>query len=276
MPVFGIGTWQIGGRFEPNPDNDDARDIAAIRAAIERGVTHIDTAESYADGKAEEIVGEAIAPFSREQLLLVSKVSADHMRSDQVRAACEASLRRLKTDYLDVYLLHRHNPDVPIAETMDAMNALVARGLIRRIGLSNFSVASHEEAARHAATPIVATQAHYNLKSRQPERDGLLQYCQKNDTFLIAWRPIEKGGLTGRGVAVVDELCEKYGKTPTQIAINWLIAQDHVVTLAKSSSIAHLEENLGAIGWIMGDVDVERLRREFPNQDAVSDAVPLG
>jgi len=276
MPVFGLGTWQMGGREERNPDNDDERDILAIRAAIERGITHIDTAEIYAAGHSEELVGQAIAPYDRSKLFIVSKVSSEHMRGEQVIAACEASLKRLGTPYLDLYLLHRHDPVVALSETMEAMNKLVERGLICNIGLSNFNVASHQEAARYAATPIVATQVHYNLKYREPERSGLLEYYQKNDTLLIAWRPLSKGVLTSRGVPIVDELCAKYNKTPAQITINWLISQANVVTLSKASNIAHLEENLGAIGWEMEPTDVERLRREYPDQAEVSDVVPLG
>lgn len=276
LPVFGLGTWQMGGREERNPDNDDERDIAAIRAAIDRGLTHIDTAEIYANGRAEEIIAQAIAPYERPKLFIVSKVSGEHQRGPEVMAACEASLKRLRTPYLDLYLLHRHDPTVPLSETIGAMNKLVERGLVRQIGLSNFDVASHQEARRFAATPIVASQAHYNLKFREPERAGLLDYCQQNDTLLIAWRPLGKGLLAQAGLPLVDELCEKYNKTPAQIAINWLICQPNVVTLAKSSSLAHLEENLGALGWEMEPADIERLRREYPGQESVSDVVALG
>jgi len=276
MPIFGIGTWQMGGRFERDKHNDDARDIGALREAIERGITHIDTAESYADGKAEELVGQAIKHYDREKLFVVSKVSGWHMHEKDVVHSCEQSLKRLGTDYLDLYLLHRHNADVPLAETMNALNALHERGLIRNLGLSNFTKEAHAEAAACAASPIMATQVHYNLKFREPATSGLLDYCQEHDTMLIAWRPLGKGEQAQQGTSVVDELCEKYGKTPAQIAINWLVAQENVVTLAKTSNHEHFEENLGALGWNMEANDVERLRQEYPGQKTVSDTVPLG
>ncbi|MBU2575703.1 aldo/keto reductase [Patescibacteria group bacterium] len=276
IPVFGIGTWNMGGRFERNPDNDDARDIAAIQKAIEQGITHIDTAEVYAEGKSEEIVGKAIAKYDREKLVIVSKVFLEHMHYNDVIAACEASLKRLQTDYLDLYLLHRHDPHTPLEETMDAMNKLKERALIRNIGLSNFTVEAHKQATQYASTPIVATQVHYNLKSREPKRAGVLDYCQQNDTLLIAWRPIEKGALAESGIPVIDELCEKYNKTPAQIAINWLISQKNVVTISKSSNFEHLKENLGAVGWEMEQEDVKRISQEYPNQEDVSNTVPLG
>lgn len=275
LPVFGLGTYMMGGWRERDFSNDDECDIAAIRSAIERGITHIDTAESYANGHAEEMVGQAITPYDRTKLFIVSKVSGEHMQHDQVIQACKQSLHRLRTDYFDLYLLHRHDPSVPLAETMAAMNELVERGLIKNIGLSNFTVSAHQEAAQYAAKPIVATQVHYNLKFREPERTGLLNYCQQNDTLLIAWRPVGKGMFTTNGIPVVDELCEKYNKTPAQIAINWLISQPNVVTLAKSSNLAHLEENLGALGWEMELADVIRLAKEYPDQEDVSDTVPL-
>ena len=275
MPVFGIGPWGMGGREERNPDNDDVRDITALRTAIDMGVTHIDTAEIYAAGRSEELVGEAVKSYDREKLFIVSKAASGHMRHNDLIRACEQSLTRLQMEYLDLYLLHRHDLDVDLEETINALNELVERGLIRNIGLSNFTTASHQEAATYAATPIVATQVHYNIQYREPEYDGLLAHCQENDCLLIAWRPLSKGEYAQRGVPVIDDLCETYGKTPAQIALNWLISQKNVVTLSKSSNLDHLTENLGAIGWEMKPEDIELIRTEYPSQREVSDVAPL-
>ncbi|TSC86509.1 MAG: Uncharacterized protein G01um10148_495 [Parcubacteria group bacterium Gr01-1014_8] len=274
MPVFGIGTWQMGGRHDRNTTND-ATDIAAIRAAIDMGVTHIDTAEVYASGHAEELVGKAIRGYDRSKLFIASKVFADHMEHDALINACTASLARVGTDYFDLYILHRHVPNVLLSETMAAMDELKNRELIRNLGVSNFNTAALEESRRCATNPIVYNQVHYNLEFREPEREGLLDYCQKNDVFLAAWRPLEKGALLADAPQVLIEMCDKYKKTPAQIAINWLISQKNVVTLAKSSNIDHLKENLGAIEWEMDTEDIERLRLEFPDQKDISDAVPL-
>lgn len=273
---FGLGTWQMGGRDEHDPNNDDQADVRAIRAAIDLGVTQIDTAEIYADGYTEELVGKAIEGYDRKKLFIISKVQAAHMKRDKLLKSCKESLKRVGTGYFDLYLLHRHNPNVPLRETMQAMDELVAEGLIRNIGVANFNSESLREAQDCTKNPIVYDQVHYNLEFREPERDGLVNYCQKNDVFLAAWRPVQKGAFVSSPVAILLEICEKYKKTPAQIAINWLISQKNVITLSKTRTIEHLKENLGAIGWQMEIGDIERLREEYPDQKQVSDAVPLG
>lgn len=275
MPVFGIGTWQMGGRTERNPLNNDDQDIQAIRTAIDMGITHIDTAEIYAAGHSEELVAQAIKGYMRSKLFIVSKVYAGHLKYDQVLKAVDGSLRRLKTDYLDLYLIHAPSSVVPIRETMRAMDALVDRGLIKNIGISNFKKERHKEAQACTKNKIVATQVHYNLIFREPERTSLLKYCQDEDVLLIAWRPVQKGLLTSNDKGMLDQMCRKYKKSAAQIAINWLISQENVITLSKMSNIEHIKENLGALGWQMEKEDIEKIRREFPDQEEVSDAVPL-
>lgn len=276
MPVFGLGTWMMGGDKNRDPNNDDRADIKAIQNTIEAGITHIDTAENYAEGHAEKLVGQAIKDYDRRNLFLVSKVGRANLGYDNLIRACRNSLKRLQTDYLDLYLIHAPNPEIPIEETMRAMDTLREEGLIRNIGISNFTVERTEEAQAHTKNKIVANQLHLNLIFRETERKGLLEYCQKNDIMFVAWRPVQKGTLTEKGThKILDEICKKYDKTPAQIAINWLISQPNVVTLSKMRNPAHLKENLGALGWQMEKEDIEKLRNEFPNQQNVSDAVPL-
>lgn len=275
MPAYGLGTWQMGGREIRDPSNDDDADIQAIKNAIDLGITHIDTAESYADGYTEILVGKAIKTSERENLFIVSKVKAVHLKYDDLIASCKASLERLGTSYLDMYLIHFPNPDIPIKESMRAMDTLFEEGLIKNIGVSNFTVNEIEEAKSSTMNKIVADQTHLNLKYREAERKGILKYCQENDLMLIAWRPLQKGVLLKNNENIVDELAKKYDKTPAQIAINWLLSQDNVVTLSKTRSAEHLKENLGAIGWKMDEEDIDKLRNNYPNQEAVSDTVPL-
>lgn len=275
MPVFGLGTWRVGGTFIRNPFNNDKADIGSIRNAIDADITHIDTAEIYAGGHAEKLVGQAIKGYNRKKLFIVSKVSPLHFRYKDLIRSCENSLRRLETDYSDLYLLHAPNPYVAISETMGAMDKLVERGLVRHIGVSNFTKERMANAQKVAKNKIVANQVHYNLIFREPEATSLLKYCQENDVMLCAWRPVEKGKLADRGIKIIDAMCLKYKKTPAQIAINWLTSQKNVVTLAKMGSREHLLENLGAIGWKIEMKDIEKLRREFPNQEKISDIIPL-
>ena len=275
MPVFGIGSWQMGGRHEQDFTNDDKADIQAICNAIESGIIHIDTAERYANGHAEELVGEAISNYKRDKLFLASKVWNTNLKYKDVLTACSSSLKRLKTDYLDLYLVHLPNPDIPIQETMKAMSKLKKESLIKNIGLSDFSVERVKEAQDYCADKIVVNQLHYNLIFREPERKGLVDFCRENDVFLVAWRPVQYGMLTDASIPVMKEMCAKYHKTPSQIAINWLISQKNIVTISKMRKEDHLKENLGAVGWEMEVDDIEILRCEYPGQKDVSDSVPL-
>ena len=270
MPVLGMGTWQMGGRMERDSRNDDAGQIQALKTGLDLGFNLIDTAESYADGKAEELVGEAIRGYDRGKLFLTSKVWKTHVAYDDVLRAAENSLKRLGTDYLDLYLYHQVNNEVPLKETMRAFDRLVLEKLVRHIGVSNFALERFKRAQACAEHKIVVNQIHYSLSVREPESE-LLPWLQENDVMIQAWRPL-------RGVpdcALLNELCTKYGKTKSQIALNWLIMQKNIVTITASSSARHIQDNLDAAAFEMAPSDVELLMRDFPEKKFISDAVPL-
>ena len=270
MPVLGMGTWQMGGRMERDSRNDDAGQIQALKTGLDLGFNLIDTAESYADGKAEELVGEAIRGYDRGKLFLTSKVWKTHVAYDDVLRAAENSLKRLGTDYLDLYLYHQVNNEVPLKETMRAFDRLVSEKLVRHIGVSNFALERFKRAQACAEHKIVVNQIHYSLSVREPESE-LLPWLQENDVMIQAWRPL-------RGVpdcALLNELCAKYGKTKSQIALNWLIMQKNIVTITASSSARHIQDNLDAAAFEMAPSDVEILTRDFPEKKFISDAVPL-
>ena len=270
MPVLGMGTWQMGGRMERDSRNDDAGQIQALKTGLDLGFNLIDTAESYADGKAEELVGEAIRGYDRGKLFLTSKVWKTHVAYDDVLRAAENSLKRLGTDYLDLYLYHQANNEVPLKETMRAFDRLVSEKLVRHIGVSNFALERFKRAQACAEHKIVVNQIHYSLSVREPESE-LLPWLQENDVMIQAWRPL-------RGVpdcALLNELCAKYGKTKSQIALNWLIMQKNIVTITASSSARHIQDNLDAAAFEMAPSDVELLTRDFPEKKFISDAVPL-
>jgi diketogulonate reductase-like aldo/keto reductase len=273
LPVYGMGLWQMGGRWESDGSQDE-QELAAIRAALDAGVTHIDTAESYGDGHAEELLGKVLKDYDRSKLFIASKVSGPHQTYDSLLKAFYASLKRIGTDYLDLYLLHRFpSPGIDIKETMRAMDELVEKGLVKNIGVCNMSINRFAQAQKHTKHKLVCNQVHYNVLYREIEKSGVLKYCQDNDVMLVAWRPVQKGSLPDS--QLIKEIANKYGKTAYQIAINWLISQKNVVTISKTSNIEHLKENLGAVGWTMDSDDIELIRREFPNQQDISDAVPL-
>ncbi len=270
MPVLGMGTWQMGGRMERDSGNDDAGQIQALRTGLDLGFNLIDTAESYADGKAEELVGEAIRGYERSSLFLTSKVWKTHVAYDDVLRAAEKSLERLGTDYLDLYLYHQVNNEVPLEETMRAFDRLASEKLVRYIGVSNFALERFKRAQACAEHKIVVNQIHYSLSMREPEAE-LLPWLQENDVMVQAWRPL-------RGVpdcALLDNLCAKYGKTKSQIALNWLIMQKNVVTITASNSAKHIQDNLDAAAFEMEPSDMELLTHDFPEKQFISDAVPL-
>jgi len=225
---------------------------------VELGATLIDTAESY---DTEEIVGQAIQGI-RHKALLATKISPCHFRRRDVKTAAEASLRRLKTDYIDLYQLHWPNLIVPLEETMSAMEELVDQGKIRLIGVSNFLAGELRRAqaalSRHR---IFSNQVRYSLIERTVE-GGLLDYCQQNHIAVIAFTPL------GHGLdeisrmdpnAVLDRITKQCGKTRAQVALNWCLAKEGVVTIPKANTIEHVAENCGASGWRLTAEQVQEL-----------------
>lgn len=273
LPVYGLGTWGMGGGWnEPDTSNDIA-DIAAIRYAVENGVYHIDTAELYGGGHAEELIARATEGFDRKQLCITTKVlSGMDGGYDGVMRACEASLGRLETDYIDLYLLHRAPPN-DTAGVMRALDRLVEEGVVKNIGVSNVTTHRLTELQNYTGNKLVCNQVHYSLECREIVETDVLRYAQDNDVLITAWGPLSKGALDASGI--LHEMAAKYGRSPYQIALNWLIHQKNVVVISKTGAPEHLDDNLGAFGWDMQEPDWQRLRDEFPGQTAVSDRVPL-
>jgi diketogulonate reductase-like aldo/keto reductase len=268
IPVLGLGTWEIGGGMSTDTSRDN-EGITAIRKAIELGYTHIDTAEMYGAGHSEELIGIAINDFERDSLFITTKVLPEHLRYKDVIKAAEGSLKRLKTDYIDLYLIHIPNPKIPIKETMQAMDYLVEQKKIRFIGVSNFSVTQLKEAGRHTENKIVNNQIEYNLLTRHSGmynvniESEIIPYCQENEIIITAWKPLVKGILFREKNKLLEEIALKYNKTLAQIAINWLISKKNIITIPKSTNIEHLKENLGALGWKLEPEDIKRLDEEF-------------
>lgn len=260
IPGIGLGTWGIGGYAAPDTSRDEEA-ITALQQGIELGMSLIDTAELYGRGHSEELVGQAIKDFTRDQVFIVSKVQNKHLRHDDVIEACQRSLHRLQTDYIDLYLVHSPNYRIPLKETMAAMEELVEHGLTRFIGVSNFPLKLLIEAQGYLSrTEIQANQVKYNLKCRYDEKD-LLPYCQKEGITLMAYTPLEEGSLAIN--KTLQEAGRDYGKTAAQMALNWLIYQQNVVTIPKAASSRHLAENADVMGWQMTAQDFQRLSDAF-------------
>jgi diketogulonate reductase-like aldo/keto reductase len=245
LPKIGFGTGRLGGTLLPSRWRD-AHWLAAIRSALELGYTHIDTAEFYSLGYSEELIGRALreTDTKRADVFITSKVWPNHLRHDKVLRACENSLRRLGTDYLDLYLVHWPNPSVPLAETFRALNQLVRDGKVRHVGVSNFKLSLLKEAQSLSETPIFANQVPYSITNRTYAQNGVIDYCQKNDIFVTAYTPIDHGRV--RGTDVIQSVAEMHQATPHQVALAWLIAQPRVLAIPMSFSSKHQKENLQA------------------------------
>ncbi|MEM1557774.1 MAG: aldo/keto reductase [Thermoproteota archaeon] len=237
--------------------------VSALRKGIELGINLIDTAEIY---ETESLVAEAIKGFKRDELFIATKVWPTHLHYDGVLKAAERSLKRLGCSYIDLYQIHFPNPLIPLEETMRAMNRLVDEGRVRYIGVSNFSLEQLKKAQE--ASPkheIVSNQVEYSLLERRIEGD-LLPYCEKNNIAILAYRPLAHGKLakaSGNFKKVIEEISIKHGgKTPTQIALNWLINISRIVfPIPRASRPDRIIENSVAIGWSLDSEDMEKLGR---------------
>jgi diketogulonate reductase-like aldo/keto reductase len=240
-----------------------AAEIAAIRVGLDLGLTLIDTAEMYANGGAEALVGEAIVG-RREDVFLVSKVLPEHATRRGTIAACERSLQRLGTDRLDLYLLHWRG-DVPLEATVEGFSALIRAGKIRHWGVSNLDVADMEELVGLPGGSEVATdQVLYNLVHRGIEWD-LLPWCHRRHIPIMAYSPIEQGRMLKH--PVLRKVAAQQGATPAQVALAWLLRQDLMIAIPKAATPEHVRENRAALDIRLTDQDLAALDRAFPPPD---------
>jgi len=260
IPKIGFGTWKIGGGMSADRSLD-RRSLMALRSALEVGYTHFDTAEMYASGHSEVLVGQAVreSNIPREKLFITTKVSASHLRYDSVLRSCENSLRRLEMDYVDLYLIHWPSGNIPLNETFQALNKLVYDGQVRHVGVSNFDVKLLEQAQAESGTPILTNQVPYSLSDRSYVRNGVLDYCQKNDILLTAYSPVKEGRL--RVNSGVQAIVDAHSATPYQIALAWLILQPCVITIPMSFSPEHIAENIAAAEIELSAGEIEHLNQ---------------
>lgn len=260
LPAIGQGTWYMG----ENPGHRRA-EVSALRAGVDLGLTLIDTAEMYADGGAEEVVGEALNGL-RERVFLVSKVYPWNAGGQKAIAACEASLRRLKTDYLDLYLLH-WSGNFTFAETVEAMETLIAQGKIRRWGVSNLDVDEMQALWQVPGGRQCATnQVLYHLASRGIEYD-LLPWCQQHQLPVMAYSPLAQAGRLRSGLLnhpVVNEIAHAHSASAAQILLAWVISHQGVMAIPKAASVEHVQQNAAALSITLSAQELAALDKAYP------------
>ena len=278
VSAVGLGMWQAGGKAWGS-DVRDADCRKAMERAVELGVNLVDTAEAYGDGHSERVMSRAIRNVGRDHVFVATKVGGWHLRADDVLKACAASLTRLGVREIDLYQVHWPDPwsQVPLRETIKALEALHRAGRIRNIGVSNFAVRDLEEARSHLSrADIVSNQVRYNMLQREVEAE-VVPYCKREGIAILAWSPIGKGVLTGKyhdgrrpkdrirsdedlfkpanlraAAPLIRELRKigrARGKTAGQVALAWLRRHGHVIPIPGAKRPAQAEENAGAAGW---------------------------
>ena len=265
LPAIGIGTWNMGKAKGPGerPDrSNDEQSIAAIKEAIKLGMWHIDTAEMYSSGHAEQIVARAIKAIPREEVFVTTKVLPSNLKREYLLAAARSSLQRLQINYADLYLIHWVNSTAQIRDAIETMDELVESGKVKHIGVSNFSTTQLKLAQSCTDNKIVTNQVEYNLLDRSCENE-LMPYCQANDIILTAYSPLAQGNSRLLKNKVLAAVAAKHVKTTAQVALNWLVSQKNVIAIPKSSSVQRVRENAGAVGWKLDAKDLELIEKEF-------------
>lgn len=263
IAVIGQGTWMIEGTNHRDTYN---LAIESLQLGLDLGMNHIDTAEMYGNGMVEEIVGRAIAG-RRDEVFLVSKVLPSNASYYDTLRACERSLKRLKTDWLDMYLLHWPSTNHPIYETMRAMETLVKEGLVKFIGVSNFDLEHLKEAERVLQNERIAcNQVMYNLNSRGIEK-SLLPYCNRKGISVVGYAPFGHGNFPSSnsdGGQVLVRIAERHQKTPHQVVLNFIVNHINIFTIPKTSRPQRVKENSDSVGWNLTKDDIVDINRVFP------------
>src|SRR2546428_625952 len=285
VSAVGLGMWQAGGKAW-GADVRDADCRKAMERAVDLGINLVDTAEAYGDGHSEQVMSRAIKNVGRDRVFIATKVGGWHLRADDVRKACAGSLKRLGVREIDLYQVHWPDPwsQVPLRETMKALEALHRAGRIRHIGVSNFAVRDLEEARSDLSkADIASNQVRYNMLQREVEAE-VVPYCKREEIAILAWSPMGKGVLSGKyhdgkrpkdriraeedlfkpanlraTVPLIRELRmigRVHRKTPAQVALAWLRCHPHVIPIPGAKRAAQAEENAGAAGWSLSGAEI--------------------
>lgn len=273
IPKLGLGTFMFGGdHLKRDPNNDDNSQIKSLKYAIDKGFTFIRTAHNYAEGYCEVLVGLAIKGYDRRKLCISSAANQKWaFDKNTLIEVAKGSLKNLQTDYFDLFMIGAVNPNYSIKSILDGLIYLQDHGLAKDIGVANYRLPELKAAHDYLGKRLVYNEMHYNLMIREPEICGALEYCRQNGIMLSAYRPLQLGKLSKPGIALLDNIANKYGKSQSQIALKWLLQKKGVITMVKALNLNHIEEDLDVFGWELENQDMEKLDRDFPNKVNVSD-----
>ena len=262
LPKIGFGTWSLGGASCADRELDSVS-MSALQAALEAGYTHFDTAEFYAAGHCEELVGGALreTKTKRERVFITTKVSPEHLAHEAVIKSCESSLRRLDMDYVDLYLIHWPSREMKLDETFRALNKLVRDGKVKHLGVSNFNLKQLKQAQGFSDTPIITNQVPYSLPNKKYVENGVLDYCQQNDILVTAYSPVKFRSM--RVNPTLRSVAEAHATTPFQIALAWLVNQPRVITIPMSFNPQHIKENFAAAEIVLSKDEMARLDKAW-------------
>lgn len=270
IPKLGMGTWHMG-----EDPAKERQEIEALRLGVTLGLNLIDTAEMYANGRAEELVGKAITPFSRSDVYLVSKVMPSHRTKENLIESCEMSLERLGVDFLDLYLLHWRSPETPLSETVKGMEALIRQGLIRDWGVSNFDVQDmHDLWQTGGGANCGVDQVLYHAGSRGVEYD-LLPWLRQKRVIMMAYCPAAQAGALKRDLLrnpVLLQIAQAHRISVIQLLIAFTMYMPDVVSIPKASTTQHVKENAALLKMRLTKEEMERISEQFP---APNRKVPL-
>ncbi|HMS24644.1 MAG TPA: aldo/keto reductase [Acidimicrobiia bacterium] len=259
---IGIGTWLMGGDWDnaarcatTDVSNDD-QEVRAIRYSLDIGQNHIDTAEMYGAGHTDEIVGKAIQSYSRDRIFIADKLWKSSFGEQETRMAIERMLRSLGTDYIDLLYIHSTFDGPEWERAVEPINTFIDEGVVRFFGVSNFSFADMERAAKLSSHPIAANQMLYNCGYKEEVTPEVKQYCSTNQIEIVAYTPVGRGELLAN--PVVQSVAHKHGVTTAQVALAWLIVRN-ALPIPKSSQKAHIDENFRALDTKLDDEDLDLL-----------------
>lgn len=259
LSKFALGTWLMGGTKEPDPNNDDAHDIEVIKTAIASGVSMIDTAQNYAAGRCEELVGEAVAELPRDSYQILTKQMKANLQFDEVIEGCKASINRLGVDYIDYFVCHAPNPETGVDEFFKATNQLHKEGLIHNVGVSNFGPKTLQVALDTSTLPIALNQVSFSLTDYDIISTGTYDFCVEHDIPIQAYRPLASTKGNPEAMGLLNEVAHKYNITPMQAAIAYINNFDNMHFTLRASTQEHWAQNIDATKVQLDNDDVAKL-----------------